>query len=85
MSFLAAQTPSLVQASDGVALTMLVLIAFSLGIILTILVVMARDAGKKPDLNLPEENPPPKHPAKKGPDGDTPQDWEREADWWKQS
>ena len=79
---LLAQSNSLTKASDGLALTMLFLIAFSLGMILTILLVMARNAGKKPELHIEkeEENPP---LAKTG-NSEQPQDWEREADWWKE-
>ena len=76
-----------IAQGDAVALTMVALLGFALGMILTILVVMARHAGRKPDPAeefdeaeedaLPRVNP-----------GDPPAEkreaWEREANWWKE-
>ena len=81
--------PSLSPA-DGMALTMVALLAFSLGMILTLLWVMARNAGRKPDIEdglIEEEEdpaPPRKRPTGHDEEEKAPsQPWEKDGDWWK--
>ena len=80
-----ASSSSMFEAADGLAITMVLLLGFSLGMILTILVVMARNSGRKSDLDAPPgPSPPPgDSPTKANRNGGSKQPWEREADWWK--
>jgi hypothetical protein len=76
---------SLTDASDGLAIVMVLLVGFALGMILTLLVVMARNSGKKPDVLTDDEesaNEPPK-PEPRPPGNTKGSPWERDGDWWK--
>lgn len=75
----------LTEASDGLAIAMVLLLGFALGMILTILIVMARHSGRKPDLELEddEERPDAVTPIA---GKDSPRDsWEKDPDWWRDS
>ena len=74
----------LTEAIDGLAITMVLLIGFSLGMILTILIVMARNSGKNPDV-LPEDDDEkrPPQPQSHRPKKEESPSWERDGDWWK--
>lgn len=82
---------SALSPADGMALTMVALLAFSLGMILTILWVMARNAGRQPDIEDgliekedDEASPPEKKPTGESDEDPTPsQPWEKDGDWWK--
>lgn len=68
--------------ADAHALTMVAILAFALGSLVTMFLVMARNGRKNEELDLPdlaeeEEKP---HPEKSGP---APASWEKDADWWK--
>jgi len=75
--------------SDGLALTMVATLAFSLGMLFTIFWVMARKAGRKPDIEdglLDEDQLPwrDKKPATIADHKEPPrQPWEKDSDWWK--
>lgn len=75
--------------SDGLALTMVATLAFSLGMLFTIFWVMARKADRKPDIEdglLDEEEQPwrDKKPAGTANQKEPPrQPWEKDSDWWK--
>lgn len=79
--------PLAISPADALALTMVLLLGFSLGMILTILVVMARHAGRKPDLTAEFEESEPddrESPTRAGDGPEEPgEEWERAADWWK--
>jgi citrate synthase len=74
----------LTQAIDGLALAMVLLLGFALGMILTILFVMARHSGHRSD-HAPEEveEKPAPRPKARRETGDTRRPWERDADWWR--
>ncbi|NNC90648.1 MAG: hypothetical protein HKN82_19495 [Akkermansiaceae bacterium] len=75
-----------IAQGDAVALTMMALLGFALGMILTILIVMARHAGRKPDvtgeLEGDEDDATPRTRAGEPP-AEPRDEWEREPDWWK--
>ncbi|MEM9081261.1 MAG: hypothetical protein AAGC74_11285 [Verrucomicrobiota bacterium] len=78
--------------ADAHALTMLLILAFSLGSILTMFILMFRNAEKKQDLpefpeidqdgNLKDEEE--KAPTAESDDPSL-QNWERDADWWRKN
>ena len=76
-----------IAPADAHALTMVGILAFALGSLLTMFLVMARNGRKHQELDLPEfpeEEPEPKKPATpRKKKGDTPADWEKDSDWWK--
>ena len=77
------------SASDGMALTMVALLAFAFGIVLTIIVTISRNTGRKHEIEEhevhPDRRPPlPKDISHRSPASKTKEDWERDADWWKQ-
>lgn len=76
-------------ASDGMALTMVALLAFAFGIVLTILFSILRNSGRKHEIDEHEvrgdRRPPlPKEISHRSPPPETKEDWERDSDWWKQ-
>lgn len=81
--------PSLaLSASDGMALTMVALLAFAFGIVLTIVFTIARNAGRQHEIeehDIPTEQLPPlpKEISHRSPPPETKEHWERDADWWK--
>ena len=80
--------PFALSASDGMALTMVALLAFAFGIVLTIIVTVARNNGRRHELEEHEvhedHRPPlPKEIGHHSPPADTKEDWERDSDWWK--
>jgi hypothetical protein len=82
---------STLSPADGMALTMVGILGFALGMILTILIVMARNAGRKPDIEEglfddEEEAPTDRDKKRAGsPQDDEPprKEWEKDGDWWK--
>ena len=75
-------------ASDGMALTMVALLAFAFGIVLTILFTILRNSGKKHEIEeheVHEETRPPlpKEIGHRSPPAEPKEDWERDSDWWK--
>ena len=75
-------------ASDGMALTMVALLAFAFGIVLTILVSIVRNTGRKHEIEdhevHPDRRPPlPKEISHRSPPAEKKEDWERDSDWWK--
>jgi hypothetical protein len=82
-------TPQLaITASDGMALTMVALLAFAFGIVLTILFTLARNAGCKHEIEEHEvhddQRPPlPREISHHSPPPETKENWEQDADWWK--
>ena len=76
------------SASDGMALTMVALLAFAFGIVLTILVTIMRNAGRKHEIEEHEVHPDPRPPLPKeishrSPPTEQKDEWERDSDWWK--
>lgn len=81
--------PPALTASDGMALTMVALLAFAFGIVLTILVSILRNAGRKHEIEEHEvhedRRPPlPTQINHRSPPVKPKEDWERDSDWWKQ-
>lgn len=79
---------SALTASDGMALTMVALLAFAFGIVLTILFTILRNAGRKHEIEEHEvhedQRPPlPKEIKHRSPSAEEKEDWERDSDWWK--
>lgn len=81
MTSLLAITPA-----DAHALTMVGVLAFALGSLITMFFIMARNGQRNAKLDLPElpdftqeEKPAPKKKKEQHPTAD----WERNPDWWK--
>ena len=77
-----------ISASDGMALTMVALLAFAFGMVLTIVVTIARNAGRKNEIeehDLPSEPLPPlpTEIGHRSPPAEHREEWEQDADWWK--
>ncbi|MBK1835259.1 hypothetical protein [Roseibacillus ishigakijimensis] len=75
-----------IAPADAQALTLVAILAFALGSLVTLFVVMARNGRRNEALDLPEfpdlENEsPPALSSRKSPPPRA--DWERESDWWK--
>lgn len=77
-----------IAPADAHALTMVAILAFALGSLVTMFLVMARNGRRNAKLDLPElpeeeppqkkKTPPPKRKAAK-----PSAEWERDGDWWK--
>ncbi|MGJ8725701.1 MAG: hypothetical protein ACSHYB_14165 [Roseibacillus sp.] len=77
-----------IAPADAHALTMVAILAFALGSLLTMFLVMARNGKRNADLDLPEfpeEEPEPdkKPTTPRTKDEKPPKNWEKDADWWK--
>lgn len=79
------------SGADALALTMVAVLAFALGSIATMFLIMDRNARRNMDrLELPEDEDvdgktPRTKPTSAGPDeAPAPEAWEKEADWWKE-
>ena len=77
-----------IAPADAHALTMVAILAFALGSLLTMFLVMARNGQRNSELDLPEfpeEKPEPKKKptAPRAKDETRSQDWEKDGDWWK--
>lgn len=81
--------PLAISPADAHALTMVVILAFALGSLVTMFLVMARNGKKNAELDLPEfpeeeeETKPTKPVFGKGKREARAEDWEKDADWWK--
>ncbi len=79
-----------IAPADAHALTMVGILAFALGSLVTMFIVMAHNGRKNEELDLPEfpkeldSSPSPKKPTtpRSQPD-ETKTDWQKDADWWK--
>lgn len=80
-----------IAPADAHALTMVAILAFALGSLVTMFWVMARNGQRNAELDLPEF-PEEKHPSREPKPNpasprskreETAQDWEKNADWWK--
>lgn len=76
------------SAPDALALTMVAVLAFALGSIATMFLIMDRNARRNLDrLELPEdeeeESPRTKATSAGANEAPAPEAWEKEADWWK--
>ena len=73
--------------ADAHALTMLVILAFALGSLVTMFLVMVHNGKKNEELDLPEfpeEEEPSQKPTTPGRKKKEPlADWEKDSDWWK--
>lgn len=82
MSNLPAMSPA-----DAYGLSMVAILAFVLGSLLTMFLVMARNGQRNADLDLPEfpeeDEPNEKPTAPRAKDERPSQEWEKDADWWK--
>ena len=77
-----------IAPADAHALTMVAILAFALGSLLTMFLVMARNGQRNADLDLPEfpeeEPEPKKKPTTPRAKDESPrQGWEKDDDWWK--
>ena len=79
-----------ISPADAHALTMVAILAFALGSLVTMFFIMARNGRKNEELDLPEfpeemtkkkPTQPSKPILKKGRKKD--EGWEKEGDWWK--
>ncbi len=76
-----------ISSADAHALTMVAILAFALGSLVTMFFIMARNAKRNAELNLPEfpeellsqKKTSPSKRKKEEPRSE----WERDADWWK--
>ena len=80
--------PLAMSPADAHALTMVAILAFALGSLATMFLVMAQNGKRNAELDLPElseEEPPAtkRAPASKDQNNQPSADWERDADWWK--
>ncbi|WP_411847335.1 hypothetical protein AAFN60_08205 [Roseibacillus persicicus] len=82
MTSLIAITPA-----DAHALTMVAILAFALGSLVTMFLIMARNGRRNAEQDLPEfpEEKEPKKPssARKEKSAKLVAEWERDGDWWK--
>lgn len=73
--------------ADAHALTMVAILAFALGSLVTLFFVMNHNGKKNAELNLPEFPEEEKNSKKPTTPGrkkeDPPADWEKDSDWWK--
>lgn len=75
-----------ITPADAQALTMVAILAFTLGSLITMFLVMARNGKRNAALDLPEfpeEEKEKKPTTPRGQDNEPSADWERDADWWK--
>ena len=74
--------------ADAHAITMSIVLAFSLGILITMFALMARNGKRHKELDLPEfpeelTKPKAAQKPKKEASDPKPAAWERDPDWWK--
>jgi hypothetical protein len=74
-----------IAPADAHALTMVAILAFALGSLVTMFLVMARNGQRNAELDLPElpeedEKKPTPHRKKTT---EAAADWEKDPDWWK--
>ncbi len=79
-----------IAPADAHALTMVGILAFALGILLTLFYCIYRESKRNQELNLPDledflAEDKPSRPTKPSSTHSKPppEDWERDADWWK--
>lgn len=79
--------PIALTAADTLAFAMVALLGFALGMIVTILFVMARTGSSRPDLggDIFEEEEETSHNVEAGdqPKEVAREEWEQDPDWWK--
>ena len=81
--------PLAIAAADLLALSMVALLSFALGMIVTILFVMARSGSRPPDINIEfleeeEEEETHKLETRGEQPAEAPRElWELDPDWWK--
>ncbi len=73
---------------DTLAVSMLVILAFAAGALMTILISMIRNAGKRDELEElmreeDDEEPTGETTSAKGSKDKDRKDWEKDGDWWK--
>ena len=78
-----------ITASDGMAVTMVVLLACAFGIVFTIVFTIARNSGRKHQIEDDVIHPDPKPPVPKSAGTDVPpkekrEGWQRDPDWWQE-
>lgn len=77
-----------IAPADAHALTMVAILAFALGSLVTMFFVMAHNGKKNAKLNLPDLPEPEETPKKKpitpqAKESEPSSDWEKDSDWWK--
>lgn len=78
-----------ISPADAHALTMVAILSFALGSLITMFLVMARNGKRNAELDLPDfpeeaEEKDEQKPTTPGNNSQTPlEDWEKDADWWK--
>lgn len=79
--------PSPMSAEDTLAVCMLLVLLVAAATVMTILFSMMRNAGKQDDLAELMEDEEPSielESAPAGPDEESGQPWEKDADWWRE-
>jgi len=75
------------SATDGLALTLVALLSFSLGMVLTLLVIIARSGHRRGEHqhSVFDDQDPPQQNAEVGDQsGDPRAPWERDPNWWRE-